>query len=71
MEFHSNEVGAESLDVAGCVLPKQIFKSKTFFLLQDTSDYVGKALFNSQMYLVEVRNNDKQFLYLYFQKLND
>jgi hypothetical protein len=54
MEFQSKEEGAESVDIKGCVLPKQIFKDVAFFLLQDTADYVGKCYFNTQMYLVEV-----------------
>lgn len=54
MEFTSQEEGAKSLDVKGCVLPKQVFAGMSFFLLQDTVDYVGKCYYNTQMYLVEV-----------------
>lgn len=71
MEFQSNEVGAESVDVEGCVLPKQVFKDKTFFLLQDTADYVGKSLYNVQMYLVEVKILKWAISYQLFQFIKE
>lgn len=55
MEFTSNQEGAESVDIQGHFRPKQIFAKNTFCLMQDVSDYVGKALRQFQVYLVEVR----------------
>lgn len=56
MEFTSSVEGAESVDIKGLSLPKQIFQGKTFYLLQDVTDYVGKGLYQYQKYLVQVRN---------------